>query len=58
MARTLGSDRVLQQQLYTADSAAHAYEILHGEQTEDFNYFLDGGESDAVQGPLWTPTAR
>ncbi len=44
MARTLGSDRVLQQQLYNADSAAHAYEILHGEQTEDFNYFLEDPE--------------
>ena len=44
MARTLGSDPVLQQQLYTADSAAHAYEILHGEQTEDFNYFLEDPE--------------
>lgn len=47
MARTLGSDRVLQQQLYNADSAAHAYEILHGEQTEDFNYFLEDPEEVA-----------
>ena len=41
MARTLGSDPVLQGQLYNADTAAHAYEILHGEATEDFNYFLE-----------------
>ena len=40
MARTLGSDPVLQQELYAATTAAHAYEILHGEQTEDFNVFL------------------
>lgn len=41
LARTVGSDPVVQQQLYTAKSPAHAYEILHGEETEDFNYFLD-----------------
>jgi mannitol/fructose-specific phosphotransferase system IIA component (Ntr-type) len=45
MARTLGSDPVLQQQLYTADTAAHAYEILHLEATEDFNYFLEDPEA-------------
>jgi mannitol/fructose-specific phosphotransferase system IIA component (Ntr-type) len=45
MARTLGSDPVLQQQLYNAGTAAHAYEILHLEATEDFNYFLE--DSDA-----------
>jgi mannitol/fructose-specific phosphotransferase system IIA component (Ntr-type)/NhaP-type Na+/H+ or K+/H+ antiporter len=41
LARTVGSDPAVQQQLYTAKSPAHAYEILHGEETEDFNYFLD-----------------
>lgn len=41
LARTVGADPVLQQQLYSADTPAHAYEILHGEETEDFNYFLD-----------------
>ncbi len=46
MARTLGSDPVLQHQLYSADTAAHAYEILHGEQTEDFNVFLEDLSDD------------
>ncbi len=47
LARTIGADSTLQQALYQADSAAHAYEILHGEATEDFNYFL--GDVDGTQ---------
>jgi mannitol/fructose-specific phosphotransferase system IIA component (Ntr-type)/Kef-type K+ transport system membrane component KefB len=31
----------LREQLYHARSAARAYEILHADDTEDFNYFLD-----------------
>jgi Kef-type K+ transport system membrane component KefB/mannitol/fructose-specific phosphotransferase system IIA component len=45
LARTVGSDLAVQQQLYNAKSPAHAYEILHGEETEDFNYFLDDSEA-------------
>jgi Kef-type K+ transport system membrane component KefB/mannitol/fructose-specific phosphotransferase system IIA component (Ntr-type) len=41
LARTIGADPLVQQQLYFAGSSAHAYEILHGEDTVDFNYFLD-----------------
>ncbi len=41
LARTLGADPSMQAQLYQATSAAHAYEILHGDATEDFNYFLE-----------------
>jgi mannitol/fructose-specific phosphotransferase system IIA component (Ntr-type)/NhaP-type Na+/H+ or K+/H+ antiporter len=42
MARTLGSDHAVQQQLFHASSPAHAYELLHAdEQSEDFNYFLE-----------------
>ena len=41
LARTLATDPSLQHQLYNAGSPAHAYEILHGEETEDFNYFLE-----------------
>ncbi len=44
LARTLGSDPVMRQQLYFVDTPAHACEILHGEDTEAFNYFL--GEED------------
>ena len=45
LARMLGADPALQQQVYTAKSAAHVFEILHGDDAEDFNYFLD--EDDA-----------
>ncbi len=41
LARTLGSDPSFQDQLYNAKSPAHASEILHGEEREDFNYFLE-----------------
>lgn len=41
LARTVGSDPAFQVQLFNARSPAHAYEILHGEESEDFNYFLD-----------------
>jgi len=41
LARTVGSDPVVQHALFNAKSAAHVYEILHGEETEDFNYFLE-----------------
>lgn len=41
LARTLGGDPVMRQQLYFVDTPAHACEILHGEDTEAFNYFLD-----------------
>ncbi len=45
LARTLGGNLAIQQQLFNAKSAAHAYEVLHGEETEDFNYFLESEES-------------
>lgn len=41
LARTIGIDRAFQDQLFQAKSAAHAYELLHGEESESFNYFLD-----------------
>jgi mannitol/fructose-specific phosphotransferase system IIA component (Ntr-type) len=41
LARAIGSDRNIQLQLYNASSPAHAYEILHAEEFEDFNYFLE-----------------
>jgi mannitol/fructose-specific phosphotransferase system IIA component (Ntr-type) len=43
LARTVGNDPSFQDQLFNADSPAHAYEILHGEESEDFNYFLEEG---------------
>ena len=44
LARNLGSNGSLQLQLYNAKSPAHVYEILHAEEFEDFNYFLDEAE--------------
>ena len=41
LARSVGNDAAFQDQLFHAGSPAHAYEILHGEESEDFNYFLD-----------------
>lgn len=41
LARTIGSDRGFQAQLFDSKSPAHAYELLHGEESEDFNYFMD-----------------
>ncbi|MCZ6598146.1 MAG: cation:proton antiporter [Planctomycetota bacterium] len=41
LARTVGSDTAFQELLYTVDTPAHAYELLHGEESEDFNYFLE-----------------
>lgn len=34
-------DRNTAEQLYTADSAAHVYEMIHSSDAEDFNYFID-----------------
>ena len=41
LARTVGTDAGFQDLLFNARTAAHAYEILHGEESEDFNYFLE-----------------
>jgi Kef-type K+ transport system membrane component KefB/mannitol/fructose-specific phosphotransferase system IIA component (Ntr-type) len=41
LARTVGSDETFQAQLFDAKSPAHAYEILHDEEAESFNYFLE-----------------
>jgi mannitol/fructose-specific phosphotransferase system IIA component (Ntr-type)/Kef-type K+ transport system membrane component KefB len=47
LARTFGADVVLQEQLFNAHSAGHVYEILYGEDSDDFNYFL--GDPDAEE---------
>ena len=41
LAHAVGTDPNVQQQLFNAQSPAHAYEILHTEEAEDFNYFLE-----------------
>lgn len=40
-ARAIMSDRGIEQQLYHARTPAHAHEILHHEDSEDFNHFLE-----------------
>jgi Kef-type K+ transport system membrane component KefB/mannitol/fructose-specific phosphotransferase system IIA component (Ntr-type) len=46
LARTVGTDRAFQDQLFDSKSPAHAYELLHGEESEDFNYFMDDALGD------------
>ena len=41
LARHIGTKPEVQRALFNATSAAHAYEILHGEEATDFNYFLE-----------------
>ena len=41
LARHIGTKPEVQRSLFNATSAAHAYEILHGEEAADFNYFLE-----------------
>ena len=40
-ARIITSDVNLREQLYHARSAAHAYDVLHADEAEDINYFLE-----------------
>lgn len=47
LAQSVGSDWNLQIQLFHASSPAHVYEILHAEEAQDFNYFLDDGDFEA-----------
>ena len=41
LAKAVGADPNVQRQLYNATSAAHAYDLLHAEESEGFNYFLE-----------------
>ena len=40
-ARAITGDVNLQEQLYHARSAAHAYDVLHADEAEDINYFIE-----------------
>ncbi len=40
-ATAILTDRGIEQQLYHAHSPAHAYELLHHDEAEDFNHFLE-----------------
>jgi len=41
LAKAIGSDADFQNQLASSDTPAHAHDILHGEESENFNYFLE-----------------
>jgi mannitol/fructose-specific phosphotransferase system IIA component (Ntr-type) len=41
LARAVGRDKSIQEQLFNAKTPAHAYEILHAEESESFNYYLE-----------------
>lgn len=40
LARAIGTNPMVQHELFNADSSAHAYEVLHTEESEEFNTFL------------------
>ena len=40
-ARAITKDVNLREQLYHARSAAHAYDVIHADEAEDINYFLE-----------------
>lgn len=46
-ARTITRDLNLREQLYHARSAAHAYDVLHAEESEEFNYFTEDALTQA-----------
>ena len=41
LARSIGKDENFQEMLFHADTPAHAYEVLHDEEAESFNYFME-----------------
>ncbi len=46
-ATAITKDINLREQLYHARSAAHAYDVLHAEDLEDLNYFLEDAQERA-----------
>ncbi len=44
LARTIGHDAVFRAELFHAGTAAHASELLHGDDSQVFNHFLDEGD--------------
>ncbi len=41
LARAVGFDPNVRQQLFNAKSPAHVCDLLHAEDAADFNYFLE-----------------
>jgi mannitol/fructose-specific phosphotransferase system IIA component (Ntr-type) len=40
LTRMVSRDPLIRRQLFSAESPAHAHDVLHAEETEDFNYYL------------------
>jgi fructose PTS system EIIBC or EIIC component len=47
LARAIASDRNIRSQLYHAESPAHAYELLHADDEDHFNYFFEEEDADS-----------
>jgi mannitol/fructose-specific phosphotransferase system IIA component (Ntr-type) len=41
LARAIGRDRTIREQLFNARTPAHVYDLLHDEESEGFNYYLE-----------------
>ena len=41
LVQVVGREPAMRDALFAAKSPAHAYEILHGEEAETYNYFID-----------------
>lgn len=46
-ASAITRNPAMREQLYSARSAAHAYDVLHADEAEDMNYFLDEAMQEA-----------
>lgn len=46
LAKALGADPDFQRRLLASRTSAHAYRVMHGEDAEDFNYFLGAALED------------
>ncbi len=53
-AKAITRDINLREQLYHARSAAHAYAVLHADEAQDINYFLEDAvaHAEATEGPV------
>jgi PTS system fructose-specific IIC component len=46
LAHAIATDPNRQRQLYAAATPAHAYEILHADEAQEFNWFVDDDENE------------
>ena len=47
-ATAIGHDRGIERELYAARTPAFAYEVLHAEDADDFNYFLAEDQAEGA----------